>query len=183
MKKCYIVALKEETNGVSNILGDPIFYCGIGKINAAIHMTELIKEGYDNITNIGSCGSMKHKVGELLKVGEVYQDIDLRPICEYGNYPNESSSIIELNKDSKISCFTTDYFFDEKFKNKYSQEYMNMIQKSSLFDMECYSYAMVAKKYKIKFSSYKWVSDDGNFNNWLENCKLGFNKFIELIKQ
>jgi len=88
-----------------------------------------------------------------------------------------------LNKDSKISCFTTDYFFDEKFKNKYSQEYMNMIQKSSLFDMECYSYAMVAKKYKIKFSSYKWVSDDGNFNNWLENCKLGFNKFIELIKQ
>lgn len=183
MKKCYIVALQQETNSVDSIYGEPVFYCGIGKINAAVKITELICKGYNSITNIGSCGSLNHKVGELLKVGKVYQDIDLRPISDYGIYPDNESQFIDLSNDSEISCFTTDYFFDEKFIKKYSEEYVNMIRKSSIFDMECYSLAYVAKKHKIMFESIKWVSDDGNFENWEQNCKLGFNKFIELINK
>jgi nucleoside phosphorylase len=39
--------------------------------------------------------------------------------------------------------------------------------------MECFSIAKVCKIKNIKFSSYKWVSDDGGFEDWVNNCRLG----------
>lgn len=139
IKKCYIVALSEEVDGLSELEGMPIFYSGIGKLNVGICMMEVINKGYTKITNIGSCGSKQHNLGELLKVGKVFQDIDLRPICDYGVLPNEKNNHITLDKKSNISCFTTDYFFDYNDMKKYSKEYLEMINLTSIVDMECYS--------------------------------------------
>ena len=52
-----------------------------------------------------------------------------------------------------------------------------MVEDCSIFDMECYALAKVCKQFGIKFSSYKWISDDGDGSNWEEDCKIGFNKF------
>jgi nucleoside phosphorylase len=182
MNECYIVALKDEVNGKNELNSKPIFYSGVGKLNAALCMMDVINKGYDSIINIGSCGSKNHKVGELLKVGKVYQDIDVRPISDYGITSSESERYILLDDSSSISCFTTDYFFDHNDIERYSNEYLNMIDTTSIIDMECYSLAKVANYFNINFKSYKWVSDDGDFNQWINNCRLGLEKYLDLIK-
>ena len=83
-KTIFIIALTEETNIANDILGYPIIYSGVGKINATMAAYRAFSEGYKTIINIGSCGSLKHPAGTIIKVGSVYQDIDGSPLCEYG---------------------------------------------------------------------------------------------------
>jgi nucleoside phosphorylase len=94
-----------------------------------------------------------------------------------------SSSVITglLDISSSISCFTTDYFYDHNQINKYSESYLEMINKCSIFDMECFAIAKVCKRFNIKFTSYKWVSDGGDSGNWKENCKIGFEKIKNIL--
>jgi nucleoside phosphorylase len=48
--------------------------------------------------------------------------------------------------------------------------------------MECYSLAYVCKHYGIDFKSYKWVSDDGDIENWERNAAVGFENFKKILK-
>ena len=178
MNKAFIVALKEETKGLENLLGIPVFYCGVGKINSSIKTVDLINDGFSEIINIGSCGSTKFPIGTILKIGKVFQDIDGSPICDYGHTPFEiNSESIQLSPDSEITCFTTDYFYDTNQKEKYSSNFLKKIDETSVVDMECFSIAKVCKIKNIKFSSYKWVSDSGGFDEWITNCEIGLKNF------
>jgi len=59
-----------------------------------------------------------------------------------------------------------------------------MIQDCSVFDMELFAIAKVCNKnFGIPLSSYKWVSDDGDFSKWQENCELSSKKLIELLNR
>tara|TARA_R110000765_G_scaffold123223_1_gene220113 strand:- start:2544 stop:3116 length:573 start_codon:yes stop_codon:yes gene_type:complete len=177
MSKVFIVATPIEVDNATEILGYPIIYSGIGKINATMAVYKAIHEAHTEIINIGSCGSSLLPPGELIEVGQVYQDIDLTPLAPYGeNLFETNSKKIELDANSSISCFTTDYFMDKPQKSKYSKYYLDMIENCSIFDMECFALAKVCKHFNIKFNSYKWVSDDGDGSTWEENCKIGFNK-------
>jgi nucleoside phosphorylase len=48
--------------------------------------------------------------------------------------------------------------------------------------MECFALAKVCKRFNMKFTSYKWVSDDGDANNWKEMCHIGFEKVKDILK-
>jgi len=184
MNKVFIVAVPDEVETQGMILGNPVIFSGVGKINASIAAYTAFNQGYKEIINIGSCGSLKYKAGEIIKIGQTFQDIDPTPIAEYGHTPFEPSSYqIILDLKNNNTCFTTDYFYDEKQKSKYSKKYLEMINKCSVFDMECFAIAKVCKRFNIKFSSYKWVSDDGNANDWKENCKIGFNKIKDILNE
>jgi len=178
-KKVFIIASPLETNHATEMLGYPIIYSGIGKINATIAAVKA-SSLYKEIINIGSCGSLNIKSGELVEIGRVYQDIDLTPLTSYGKTLFEHNSK-EINlasgfEYSSMSCFTTDYFYDESQRDKYSQSYLDMINRCDIIDMECYAIAKVCKQFNIKFSSYKWVSDDGNATSWEKNCQIGLEK-------
>jgi len=184
MKKVFIVAVPEEVDHVDNIFGFPLIYSGAGKINATIAACKAYNEGYEEVINIGSCGSMKLKQGEIIKVGNVFQDIDFSPICNYGETMFESnSSQIQLDQNSTFSCFTTDYFYDYIQLTKYSPNYLQMIDKCDVFDMECFALAKVCNQYNMKFSSFKWISDNGDGGNWEENCKISFEKVKMLLNE
>ena len=43
--------------------------------------------------------------------------------------------------------------------------------------MELYSVAQVSQQEKIPVYGYKWVSDDGEADKWVENAAIGFNNF------
>ena len=161
----------------------PIHFTGIGKISATLRTTELIKEHNPLLViNFGSCGNLKnHKVGELLSVGTVYNDIDARPFGEYGQTPFTPLKEIELDTKSDIKCFTTDVIYDSG-RGDYPKKYQEMIQECDVVDMELYAIAQVCKYYSKPLLSYKWVSDDGNPDKWEENAALGFDKFENLIK-
>jgi adenosylhomocysteine nucleosidase len=181
-KRAFIVALPDEVHNVNELKGIPVFYSGVGKLNAAIKAMELIQRGYSEIINIGSCGSVQHKLGEIIPIGKVYQDIDGRPLCEYGHTPfEENSEFIIIDTTSEYSCFTTDYFYDHKQDAKYSDEYHGRIKTSSVFDMELFGIAKVCQRNNVKLRAFKWVSDDGNFDHWIENCRLSSEKVLEMI--
>jgi nucleoside phosphorylase len=180
MNIAFVVALPEEVDGFNTINGIPIYFTSIGKLNSSLLINKLIYQGIDEIINIGSCGSTKHKVGEILKIGKVFQDIDVTPLFEYGvASKNSEDNFILIDDKSDVTCFSTDYFYDHNQKEKYSKYYINSINKHSIFDMECYSQAFVCNHYNVKYSSYKWVSDDGGYDNWVKNCKVGFYNFLD----
>jgi adenosylhomocysteine nucleosidase len=181
-KRVFIVAVPDEVEMQNEILGSPVIFSGVGKINAAIATYTAITSGYNEIINIGSCGSVSLPIGEVVKIGQIFQDMDATPLCDYGHTPFEiNSKQISLDISSPISCFTTDYFYDHNQINKYSESYLEMINKCSIFDMECFAIAKVCKRFNIKFTSYKWVSDGGDGGNWKENCKIGFGKIKNIL--
>ena len=87
MSRVFIVAVPDEVNTQGEILGSPVIFSGVGKINAAMAAYRAFSEGYKEVINIGSCGSMKLPPGQLIKVGQVFQDIDATPLVEYGHTP------------------------------------------------------------------------------------------------
>jgi adenosylhomocysteine nucleosidase len=178
----FIVAVKEEIEKSTSILDHPVIFSGVGKINATIAACKAINLGYKKIINIGSCGSFKYSMGTLLKIGRVYQDIDITPLCNYGETLFEDNSLyIDLNS-SEFSCITTDYFIDKSQINKYSPNLIEMIHSCSVFDMECCAIAKVCNLHDINFVSYKWVSDDGDSDSWMESCKIGFEKLKKILE-
>jgi adenosylhomocysteine nucleosidase len=184
MNRVFIVAVPDEVEVSTTILGSPVIFSGVGKINATMAAYRAFNEKYDEVINIGSCGSLSLPTGTLIKVGQVYQDIDATPLSEYGVTPFEASGKqILLDINSPIKCFTTDYFYDADQILKYSSYYLDNINKNDIFDMECFAIAKVCKRFNIKFSSYKWVSDDGNHHSWKDNCKLGFDKLKKLLNE
>ncbi|HTF03715.1 MAG TPA: hypothetical protein VK826_06790 [Bacteroidia bacterium] len=182
MKTALLVALPDEVHHAKELNGIPVYYSGVGKLNAALAASELIEKGYTEIINIGSCGSVQHKLGEIISVGSVFQDIDGRPLSDYGHTPfEEDTHQLVINSTLQHSCFTTDYFYDHKQHPKYSPEYLSMIRSSSIFDMELYGIAKVCLRKNVKLRAFKWVSDDGDFDHWQENCRLSSEKVLEML--
>lgn len=176
-KVVLVSATPLEHGGLKDINGVPIFQVGIGKTNSAMNMTEIIlKEDPDLVVNFGSCGNLKDfKVGEVIEVGSVYNNIDVRPFAEYGCTPESNECEIQIS-NSGISCFSTDQIYDNS-RIDYAQKYLEMINTCDIVDMECYPLAYVCKKHGVEFKSYKWVSDDGDVDKWEENAAVGFNNF------
>jgi adenosylhomocysteine nucleosidase len=184
MSKIILVsATPLEHGGVREIHGLPVFQIGVGKINAASNLTEIIwREEPDIVINFGSCGNLKnHKVGDVLEVGKVYNNIDCRPFAEYGCTPYTNMCDIRLS-NSDIKCFTTDQFYDNH-RTDYSEKYLEMVNDCDIVDMECYALAYVSIQRGISFKSYKWVSDDGESDKWEENAKVGFDNFKQKLYQ
>jgi|MDTC01.3.fsa_nt_gb adenosylhomocysteine nucleosidase len=187
-----ISATPLEHGGIKDIHGVPIFQTGIGKINSAMNMTNILTsysgntsyqnfERTDLVINFGSCGNLKnHKVGEVIEVGTVYNNIDVRPFAEYGCTPETPNCELKLS-DSGIKCFTTDQIYDNT-RTDYANKYLEMINTCDIVDMECYSLAYVCKQFGVDFKSYKWVSDDGNIDTWEENAAIGFQNFKNEFK-
>lgn len=182
VRTAFLVALPDEVHHAHELHGIPVFYSGVGKINAALRAAEIIQQGFTEIINIGSCGSLQHKLGEIIAVGKVLQDIDGRPLSDYGHTPFEDDShTIVLDAALPHSCFSTDYFYDHKQHAKYSPEYHSMVQSCSVFDMELFAIAKTCKRNNVKLRAFKWVSDDGDFEHWKENCRMSAERVLEMI--
>ena len=173
--KILLLSATDYEHDCKDLFGIPIHITGIGKINAAINTTKLIYEhDPDIVINFGSCGNLKdYKIGEVLEVGTVINDLDT-----LGFY-NQVSNI--LNKDSDIKCLTTDHMYDSSHDD-YVESYMEKIDECDIIDMELFSIAESCRIADKFLYSYKWVSDDGSNDEWLENAKAGFNNFKQIFK-
>jgi len=173
--KILLLSATDYEHDCKDLFGIPIHITGIGKINAAINTTKLIYEhDPDTVINFGSCGNLKdYKIGEVLEVGTVINDLDT-----LGFY-NQVSNI--LNKDSDIKCLTTDHMYDSSHDD-YVESYMEKIDECDIVDMELFSIAESCRIANKFLYSYKWVSDDGSNDQWLENAKAGFNNFKKIFK-
>lgn len=186
MKKIVLLAATtmEVPGELIDLYGFPVYYTGVGKINAA-KTTQWIADTQepDEIINFGSCGCVSNNIetGRLLQVGSVHNDIEAYPFAPYGVTPFSNEEKIKLGSSS-VSCLTADRFYD-KYRTDYSKAYTEKLKDVTIVDMELYAIAQVCNENSIKCTSYKWVSDSGMADQWSENREIGFDKFQKIIER
>lgn len=156
-----------------------IYYTGVGKVNSAIKATSVlsVKDSKNTLViNYGSAGSKILNKNCLYRCSKFQQaDMDARPLVDnigetpydemvYENMPD----IISFGCDGYL-CSTADKFQENPI--------------SDLVDMESYSIAKVCKIFGFDFQAYKFVSDDGNSEEWKENHKNGALYFLKVLDE
>lgn len=155
----------------------PVVYTGMGKMrmfSALVRWYETCdKESAPVILNIGSAGSARYPIGEILNVTSfvnggcelVYDKIDI---------PGEG-----------CSAFSGDYFMSTK---TFSPEQVKALSTQyDLFDMEAYAVANFCKMYGLPFYCFKAVSDnlDGSLKDWraiLSEIRVHFATLLNNLK-
>jgi len=155
-------AMQAEIESIEPYPNTKIILTGIGKVNAAMHLTEAITENkIDAIYNFGFVGASHHyQVGDVIIVKDAqYHDFDLTFFgYEKGQVPN---CPVKFESDPKLlehvqkalpeaktgSLFTGDYFMTTKSDEPY------------LVDMEGTALYQVAYLKNIPIISVKIVSD------------------------
>lgn len=165
-----LMALPAESKNIFEKSGIKVYYTGIGKINAAFTATEILcKHNYKHVLNLGTAGSHKFNINEIIECNEfVQRDMDLSPLgFPLGQTPKDSlSGKIIVNPISDFPqgiCGTGDVF--EMGLPKLTCD---------LVDMEAYAIAKVCSKMGVKFNSIKFITDNSNKNahvEWKSNLK------------
>ena len=171
MEMIFVAALKEETPELSKF-----HHTGVGKINAAIKLIELIHL-YEptQVINYGTAGSVKREISGLIECTTFIQhDMDARGLLDFklGETPFDPISKITLSNEG-YTCATGDRFV----KNKLEMD-------CDIVDMEAYALAKICKIKNIDFKCFKYISDYANeqsSNDWKENCHKGANDFLSLF--
>jgi len=165
-----VCALKDEFS----IKGSnyDLLYTGVGKVNAAIHLTEyLLKKGRpEYIVNYGTAGSKKVKVGSLVDCTKfVQRDMDVSGLgFEKYETPFEDDiskkidfSDFENNPlNHLLTCATGDSFIATTGGHV-----------GDVVDMESYALAKVCLKFDLGFA-YKKLASFLEFHRYLSGQEL-----------
>lgn len=181
-----VAALKDETKHHFEDKGIPVLYTGIGKVNAAYHLTlELAKWRFQGrlprvVLNFGTAGSPVFKTHQLVECTRfVQRDMDLSPLgFARGVTPFEDApSVLEVPKRLQAlatgTCGTGDSF-----------ENGAGTMQCDVFDMEAYALAKVCHMEELPFLSVKYITDgcDHNaHNDWNENLHRAASSFIDVF--
>lgn len=161
----FIIACKEESNGLIEKFGADIIYTGVGKVNACYNLTkELITRKLNKncpkyVINIGSCGSKKFKKGSLVACNKFIQkDMDCTAFgCKLGQTPSDNLPYIIEHKQildnlEYAVCGSGDKFETEPCK----------IKEVDVVEMEAFALAKVCKLENVDFISIKYITDGLN---------------------
>jgi adenosylhomocysteine nucleosidase len=177
MSRILIVsALRQELSDIDDVL-----YTGVGKVNATYKLTELLtrvygKDRFDLVINYGTAASKTYS-GLVDCTKFIQRDMDATPMgLKIGETPfdNEPSMIdfshIKNPIGKNLTCYTGDSFVTD-------------IQYMDVVDMEAYALAKTCRNFGIDFVSYKYISDDGNADDWEKNCGKGIEEFKKLLNE
>jgi adenosylhomocysteine nucleosidase len=177
MSRILIVsALRQELSDIDDVL-----YTGVGKVNATYKLTELLtrvygKDRFDLVINYGTAASKTYS-GLVDCTKFIQRDMDATPMgLKIGETPfdNEPSMIdfshIKNPIGKNLTCYTGDSFVTD-------------IQYMDVVDMEAYALAKTCRNFGIDFVSYKYISDDGNADDWEKNCGKGTKEFKKLLNE
>ena len=177
MSKILIVsALTLETQ---NQLTDyETLYTGVGKVNATYELTRTLfddRNNYDLVINYGTAASKLHK-GLVDCTRFVQRDMDATPLgFKIGETPFENKPLmidfshIKNPIGKNLCCYTGDSFATD------------LTPYDDVVDMEAYALAKTCRNFGIDFVSYKYISDDGNADDWEKNCGKGINEFKKIL--
>lgn len=177
MSRTLIVsALRQELSDIDDVL-----YTGVGKVNATYKLTNVLtkvygKDRFDLVINYGTAASKTYS-GLVDCTKFIQRDMDATPMgLKIGETPfdNEPSMIdfshIKNPIGKNLTCYTGDSFVTD-------------IQYMDVVDMEAYALAKTCRNFGIDFVSYKYISDDGNADDWEKNCGKGIEEFKKLLNE
>ena len=170
-----------ESQGLFEAARIPVFYSGIGKVNAASKAAELIhRHGARFILNLGTAGSDRFPTHTLVECSAVVQrDMDISPLgFPVGETPMDPIGgridLEELFPDlPKGVCGTGDIFDTGAPKIP-----------CDLVDMEAYAIAKVCRQNGIGFAAVKYITDgcDHNaHNDWQANLIPGAKALLDVF--
>lgn len=181
-----VAALKDEIKNHFEGTGIPVLYTGIGKVNAAYHLTlELTRLKLSGrlpraVLNVGTAGSPVFKTHQLVECTRfVQRDMDLSPLgFARGVTPFENTPCIlevpkRLNGLATGTCGTGDSFENAAAAMEYN-----------VVDMEAFALAKVCYMEGLPFVSVKYISDgcDHNaHNDWTENLHRAAASFFDVF--
>ena len=174
-KNTLIVVALEDELPAQLVPGWSILYTGVGKINAAIKVTEaVLRNRPSHLINYGTAGALNTSISGLNRVNRVVQrDMDVRPLgFQLGHTPFDNIRHIDLGGPG-ISLGTGDHFVTTE---------PELV--TDIVDMEAYALAKVAHLFGVKFHCWKYISDNANedaADQWAENVAEGSLKFIEQV--
>jgi adenosylhomocysteine nucleosidase len=175
----FVFALSSEAAREFDDL-DPLIV-GIGKVNAAFHLTKRIMERRPGlIVNLGSAGSNTFNRGEVVCCTRFIQrDMDVTGLG-FKKYETPLSGIdpvlsygLKLEGRPEGTCGTGDNFEMGHISSEYD-----------VIDMEAYALAFIAMKEQIPFLCLKYISDGADgaaAEDWqvqVHNAATAFKKII-----
>ncbi len=175
----FVFALESEEAGEFEGLNKLLV--GVGKVNAAYHLTKAIAQKKPGlIVNLGSAGSDFFQTGEVVCCTRfVQRDMDGRglgfapyqtpfsdtpPVLDYG---------IKISGLKEGICGTGDHFETNHFCPDYN-----------VVDMEAYSLALIAQREAIPFLCLKYISDGANgaaADDWTEQVHKAASAFKRIL--
>lgn len=171
-----IAAMQEEVKDICESIqpNTHIVVTGVGKVNAAMKLTEIIqKERIEAIINVGFAGATKdYHLGDAVLIHHAkYHDFDLSMF----NYAHGQVPGYPAYFESDINLMTRirKRFSNIKEGNLLSGDcFMTKeVNDHSLFDMEGAALYQVAYHYQIPIVSIKVVSDVIGMDDHIENYK------------
>ena len=134
----------------------PVIYTGIGKLRmySALEKWYGGCEGHPAVLNIGSAGSARYPIGEIL---------DCRSFINGGS--DFIYDRIDLQGEG-CSVFSGDYFMSTQTFSP--EQVASLSRQYDLFDMEAYAAALFCRNHSLPFYCFKAVSDnlDGTVKDW-----------------
>ena len=174
MKVGILVAMEKEMRLLENFFTDSnvvVRQCGMGKVNAAVGCTEMIREHRpDVIISMGCAGGHGKDIhiGDVIVSEEtVYHDVYCGDKLEYGRmqgmptrFKADSTLLIKaLQLNNKVVpglIVTGDWFVDSREKMR---EIVDHFPETKAVDMESAAIAHTCHLYNIPFISFRIVSD------------------------
>ena len=183
-----VMALPQEGGPLFESAEVPVLYTGVGKINAAYHLTLRLAEYRARgqplplVVNFGTAGSSQFERGQLVSCPTfVQRDMDASPLgFEPGATPFDPTPKV-LTFPSLTThlpeavCGTGDSFATSHLETHFS-----------VVDMEAYALAKVCWLQGARFGCIKFVTDgadDGAANAWQETVGHAAERFLELYQQ
>jgi len=187
----FVAALEDEVQGHLEALGAPVLYVGVGKVNAAYHLTQFIYEArasgheIDLVVNVGTAGSSKFPTHSVVECTQFLQrDMDVRPLgFQIGETPFDPV-VAEIKVDRKFRelpearCGTGDNFETMK-----ADALRALGLDCEVVDMEAFALAKVCHHEKIEFASVKYITDGSDHaaaGDWKANVGKAALVFADL---
>jgi adenosylhomocysteine nucleosidase len=182
-----VIALHAESAGVFEAAGEPVLYCGVGKVNAAMALTReltryaLRAQDPPLVVNFGSAGSRVIAAGTLVGCHEfVQRDMDVRGlgfalgVTPYDAAPSRLTFDPVFTHLPAAVCGSGDSFATAATE-----------MDCAVVDMEAYALAKVCWNEKARFACAKYVTDGADHMSaadWQRNVHLAAEEFLSLYR-
>jgi adenosylhomocysteine nucleosidase len=187
LSRIVVMALRAESAGVFEAAGVAVLYCGVGKVNAAIALTdelaryELSGRAMPMVVNFGTAGSRKFDTGTLVACHEfVQRDMDVGGLgFPLGVTPYDEAPVC-LSFDPVFThlpaavCGSGDSFATA-----------DVALKCAVIDMEAYALAKVCWRKNARFGCAKYVTDGADHtaaDDWQRNVHRAAEDFLALLR-
>lgn len=175
MDDVIIIALEQEA---PDLVEHPnVFFCGIGKINAAIAAAQLIERYRPRrVINFGTAGGITVGSGLHEATRFVQRDMQCQGLgCQPGETPFESRGVILETNHAGLICSTGDNFVTDP----------DLEITADLVDMESYAIAKACVTASTEFLCYKFVTDQANpdaYHDWNHMISAGQSHYIKVLE-